>query len=218
MKHALHATLLASAFAFSPLGHGQTGTIQPQTDHPNRPPATSEQGGTSDAQSGTRSSSPSSQSGQTAQSDQEFVKTAASSGLAEVESGKLAKKRASSDEVREMADKMVEDHSRANDRLTAIASRQNITLPKEPDAAERSEIERLQKLSGQAFDRALLAHERKAHREAIALYSRQAESGSNPELKRFASEQLPKLREHLEKVESLQRNMGGGEEKKEGRK
>lgn len=217
MKHALHATLLASAFALSPLGHAQTGTIQPQTDHPNRPPATSGQGGAQDEQSGTRPS-PSAQSAQMAQSDQEFVKKAAAAGLAEVETGKLAKKRASSDEVREMAEQMIDDHSRANDRLTAIASRQNISLPKEPGDEERREMERLQKLSGQAFDRALLAHERKAHRETIALYSKQAESGSNPELKQFAAEQLPKLREHLEKVESLQRKLGGGEDKKEQKK
>lgn len=213
MKHALPAALLAAAaFALSPLGHAQTGTIEPQTDHPTRPPASGGPAGTPDAQSGTRAASPSSQS---AQSDQEFARKAAAAGLAEVETGKLAKKRASSDEVREMAEQMVEDHSRANDRLTAIASAQNISLPKEPEAAERREIARLQTLSGQAFDRALLAHERTGHREAVALYSRQAESGSNPELKRFASEQLPKLRAHLEKVESLQRKAGGSEGQKD---
>lgn len=198
MKHALQATLVASAIVA--LGaSAQTGTITPQTEHPNRPPA----GQSSASEQGARGSS------QAGQSDQAFAVQAAIAGLAEVETAKLAKKRASSDAIREMAEKMVDDHSRANDRLTSIASKQNITLPKNLEAAQQRDVDRLQKLSGQAFDRALLAHERQAHREAIALYSKQAESGSNAELKKFAADQLPKLREHLEQVEKLQRQSGG---------
>jgi putative membrane protein len=204
MKHALQATLVASALAVA-LGAGaQTGTITPQTEHPNRPPA----GQSNASEQGARGASQA-----TGQSDRAFAVQAAIAGLAEVETAKLAKKRASSDAIREMAEKMVDDHSRANDRLTSIAANQNITLPKAMEAAQQRDVDRLQKLSGQAFDRALLAHERQAHREAIALYSKQAESGSNAELKKFAADQLPKLREHLEQVEKLQRQSGGSGDK-----
>lgn len=206
MKHALHATLLASALAVALGASAQTGTIRPQTEHPNRPPL----GQSNASEQGARGAA------QTGQSDQAFAVQAAVTGLAQVETAKLAKKRASSDAIREMAEKMVDDHSRANDRLTSIASKHNITLPKDLEAAQQRDVDRLQTLSGQAFDRALLAHERQAHREAIALYSKQAESGSNTELKQFAADQLPKLREHLEHVEKLQRQSGASDGKSPG--
>lgn len=182
MRHTLHASLLFAAMAVAQGSFAQSAAI------------TVAPGST----------------GQTEASaaDLQFATKAASSGLAEVEAGKLAMKRASSDGVRQFAEIMLEDHSRANEKLTAIASQKNLSIPKAPNDSERRKLARLQKLSGEAFDQALLAQERQGHQEAIALFSKQAESGSDPDLRKFASDTLPKLQQHLQHVEVLQKAKG----------
>src|SRR6185369_14746712 len=52
--------------------------------------------------------------------DAAFAMAAAEGGLAEVELGRLAKEHASSADVKKFADKMVEDHGKANDELAGI--------------------------------------------------------------------------------------------------
>src|SRR4051795_6002893 len=61
--------------------------------------------------------------------DQSFVKEAAAGGMAEVELGRLAEERASSPGVKQFGQRMVDDHTKANEELKAIAQRKNIALP-----------------------------------------------------------------------------------------
>ncbi|AAZ96697.1 conserved hypothetical protein [Thiobacillus denitrificans ATCC 25259] len=177
MRHPLQASLLLAALAVAQPSFAQSAAITVEPG-PTRPAAPSK-------------------------ADVQFAVDAAAAGLAEVEVGKIAMKRAASDGVRQFAEVILEDHSRANEKLTAIASQKNISIPKAPNDAARRRLDELQSLAGEAFDRALLSHARDDHQAAIALYSREAESGSDPELRTFASETLPKLQQHLQHVEVL---------------
>src|SRR5512140_2380360 len=89
-------------------------------------------------------------------SDQVFVKKAAVGGMAEVELGTLAKDKASSDQVKQFANRMVTDHGKANDELKTLAQNKNITLPTDLDAKHKAVRDRLSKLSGEQFDRAYM--------------------------------------------------------------
>src|SRR5262245_37809352 len=91
-----------------------------------------------------------------AKPDQRFVTTVARDGIAEVELGKLAADKASSPEVKQFAQRMVDDHSKANDELKSLAQTKGITLPSAIASKEKSLENRLSKLSGPAFDRAYL--------------------------------------------------------------
>ncbi|MCE3259800.1 MAG: outer membrane protein-like protein, partial [Bacteroidetes bacterium] len=61
--------------------------------------------------------------------DMEFVIDAADGGMLEVKLGELAKTKATSAEVKEHAQHMIDDHSKANEELKALAAQKNITLP-----------------------------------------------------------------------------------------
>ena len=141
--------------------------------------------------------------GTQAMSDKHFIQEAADGGLAEVELGQLAADKASSPEVKQFGERMVKDHSKANDELKEIAAKKGVTLPSSPSKKNEATKERLSKLSGDAFDRAYMSDMVKDHKKDIAEFQRESTSGHDPDVKQFASETLPTLKEHLKQAESV---------------
>jgi len=135
--------------------------------------------------------------------DTHFVKEAADGGLAEVELGKLAADKASSDAVKQFGQKMVDDHSKANDQLKQLASQKQIDLPQEPSAKHKAMMARLQKLSGADFDKAYVSEMLKDHQHDVSAFQQESSSAADPDIKNFASQTLPTLQEHLKQVQSL---------------
>ncbi len=142
-------------------------------------------------------------------SDGTFVKQAAEGGLAEVELGKLATQKASSDDVKKFGQRMVDDHSKANDQLKDVASKKNITLPADLNAKDKAAKSRLEKLSGAAFDRAYMADMVRDHTKDVAEFRREAKSGSDADVKAFASSTLPTLESHLTEAKSVDSTVKG---------
>lgn len=128
--------------------------------------------------------------------DKDFAMKAAMGGMAEVQLGQLATQKASSEDVKQFGQRMVDDHSKANEELKTWASGKGVTLPSEPDSKQKAMMDRLSKLSGAEFDREYMKAMVKDHKEDISLFERQAKSGREMELKSFAEKTLPTLREH----------------------
>jgi putative membrane protein len=141
-------------------------------------------------------------------SDHAFVKKAGAGGLAEVELGKLAAERASSDEVKRFGRRMVDDHSKANDELNGIARDRNVALPTGLDSKDKALKARLSKLSGDAFDRAYMRAMVDDHRKDVSEFRTEATSGKDPEIKAWASKTLPTLEDHLKVAENTNRVVG----------
>jgi putative membrane protein len=140
--------------------------------------------------------------------DRKFAMTAAMDGMAEVELGRLATERGASDAVKQFGQRMVDDHSKANDELKQWAATAGVTLPTALDAKHRAVVSKMSGLSGAAFDRAYAKEMVKDHTKAVQLFQRESERGADAGLKSFAAATLPTLREHLQMARSL--NTGGG--------
>ena len=84
--------------------------------------------------------------------DKKFVMAAAQGGMAEVKLGELATKNGASESVKKFGQKMVDDHSKANEELKQVVSKEGITLPTDIDAKSKATMNRLAKLHGAAFD------------------------------------------------------------------
>jgi len=126
----------------------------------------------------------------------EFVAHAARSGIGEVELGKLASARAASEEVKQFARRMVDDHSKANDELKALASSKNLPVPSDTDADHKTVMEKLRKVSGAEFDRAFMDAMVSGHDHAVANFRAFSERGDDPDLKKWAAKTLPTLQAH----------------------
>jgi len=129
--------------------------------------------------------------------DNTFAMKAAQGGMAEVQLGQLAKDHAKSQAVKDFGDRMVTDHTKANDELKSIASKKGITLPTSIDAKDQATYDRLSKLNGAEFDRAYMADMVKDHQTDVAEFRRESQNGNDADLKEFAGKTLPTLQEHL---------------------
>jgi putative membrane protein len=134
--------------------------------------------------------------------DHTFATKAAQGGLAEVQLGNLAKDKASNPDVKSFGERMVADHTKANDELKEIASKKGITLPTSMDAKSQATYDRLSKLSGAEFDRAYMRDMVADHKTDVNEFKQESERGTDPDLKAFAAKTLPTLQEHLQMAES----------------
>jgi putative membrane protein len=141
-------------------------------------------------------------------SDQHFVMEAAKGGLAEVELGKLASDKASSDQVKQFAKRMVDDHSKANDELKSLAEKKNITLPTSVDPKDKTFEDKLSKMSGEQFDRAYMQHMLTDHRKDVNAFRTESQSGKDPDVKAWAAKTLPTLEEHLKQAQDTNKAVG----------
>jgi putative membrane protein len=136
--------------------------------------------------------------------DTAFAIRAAQGGAAEVQMGKLAAAKASSPDVKTFGQQMVDDHTKANDDLKSVAEKKRMTLPTDMNAHQQNSYSKLQKLSGDAFDRAYVKHMVKDHEEDVKEFQKEANNGEDEDIKGFASRTLPVLQGHLEKIKSIQ--------------
>jgi putative membrane protein len=139
--------------------------------------------------------------------DRTFVMNAAIGGMAEVEMGKLAAEKATDPRVKQFGQKMVDDHSKANDDLKTVATQQKIDVPVSLDSKHQATIDRLSKLSGTAFDRAYVKEMVKDHDEDVKEFHKQSQNGQDSAVRDFASKTLPTLQEHQRMI--LDINKGG---------
>ena len=141
--------------------------------------------------------------------DAHFAKEAAQGGMAEVKLGQLAEEKGSNDTVKSFGKRMVEDHSKAGDKLKEVASRESITLPTDISAKDQATYDRLAKLNGAAFDRAYARDMVKDHETDVAAFQKEANAGKDDSLKSFASETLPTLQDHLKQAKDMMKTVGG---------
>ena len=136
--------------------------------------------------------------------DAEFAVEAADAGLLEVQLGTMALTKASSPEVKQFAQKMVDDHTSANNELKALAQQKNITLPTTMGNEHQRKYDNFNDKTGEDFDKEYIDQMVKDHKEAIDEFEDQAEEGNDPELKSWASSKLTALRHHLTEAERIQ--------------
>jgi putative membrane protein len=134
--------------------------------------------------------------GNLSSNDRQFVEKAAGINMLEIKLGRLAAERGSSDRVRTLGQKMVDDHQKTGEQLMKIAERENLTLPQTLSPEMQAEYDRMQSMRGAEFDKAYLDGVANDHSKAISLYQKEIDSGMDPALKSFATQTLPSLKHH----------------------
>lgn len=135
---------------------------------------------------------PTGESSSLSANDKTFMKKAAKGGMMEVAMGKLAEQNAQSDDVKSFGKRMVTDHSKANDELKAIASKKGIQLPSKEHTGKWT--------SDKTYIDAMV----KDHEKDLAEFKEEANSGSDPDVKKFADDTAKVIQEHLDLLKEIQ--------------
>ncbi len=140
--------------------------------------------------------------------DSTFIKEALEGGMAEVQLGQVGAQKAQHEQVKQLAQTIEADHTKANQELQSLALKVGVTVPAELDRKHRKPIDDLQAKSAADFDKAYAEHIIKHHKKDIKEFEKAARDAENPDVKAFASRTLPTLREHLRLAQDAGRAVG----------
>lgn len=128
-----------------------------------------------------------------------FVMTAAMSDRYEIESSRIALKKATSPEVKRFAQQMIDAHTKTTAMLKAAASSDGvaITPPGQFDAKFQTKIDALNSADAAGFDNVYVMQQRQAHTETLAMMQGYASGGDKPAIRKFAADTAPKVQMHL---------------------
>lgn len=135
-------------------------------------------------------------------SPEDFVEEASAKGIAEIEVGKLALEKATSQEVKDFAQSMVDDHTAANQKLGTLATQKELQVSDDAELINQAKALVLKLRGERSFDKAYMNNQVMAHQQTIELFQRASQSEDN-EIAAFAKETLPKLEHHLKMAEEI---------------
>lgn len=135
--------------------------------------------------------------------DKDFVKNVAESSATEVQLGKLAQDKASSDAVKELGKRMVEAHTQTSQQMKQAAAALKMEMPADPPRKVKKAEDKLAKLSGPDFDRAYAKMAADEQKQAVKQFEREAKSGKVPGVKDYAAKNLSAEQERQKQAEEL---------------
>jgi putative membrane protein len=139
--------------------------------------------------------------------DQRFVMEVRPMNLAEIKMSQIAVDYASKPEIKEFAERMIQDHSKTNRDLMQIVRDSNVSPPDEPTPDQQKIVDRLWSLEGDEFDQEFVRAQVQDHERVVQLFEREAEQGQDEDLKQFAEDCLPIMQQHLQQVKTLAQSM-----------
>ena len=141
-------------------------------------------------------------------SDVTFVKKAIMGNNAEIDTAKMALQKSQNQAVKDYAQKMIDDHTKMLDTLHTLAQTDNIKFEDKPTPMGQKLAAKLQTLDGPAFDKAYINGMVKDHKGDVKDFSTEINHGKKQDVKDAASQSLPIIKDHLQMVEGLQKQVG----------
>jgi putative membrane protein len=124
--------------------------------------------------------------------DKTFMMNAAKGGMMEVEKGKMAAQNAQNADVKKFGNRMVTDHSKANNELMALAKEEGVSLPSSKSAGKWKS------------DKDYMDDMVKDHEKDLAEFQKEAQNGTDPDVKAFAAKGAKMVSSHLKMAQDTQ--------------
>jgi putative membrane protein len=135
--------------------------------------------------------------------DQKFVEAAANNDLYEIALGNFVKERAQSDEIKQFATMMVEQHTQSSRQLQQAAQAAGIEVPSQMDEVHQAKLKKMQEKTGRMLERGYAIDQTAGHVMAVLKFHDATQMAQKPELKQFATATLPKLQQHFQHAARL---------------
>ncbi len=144
-----------------------------------------------------------------ANADSKFMMTLATGGMNEIGLSQTAVSKSTNDDVKQYAQKMIDDHTAAGDELKTLADSKNVTLPASMDSKHTALNQKLSTKTGSSFDMDYIKAMVSDHEKTVALLQKEVNSGKDADAKALATKLLPTVQGHLEMARSMMTSMSG---------
>ncbi len=135
--------------------------------------------------------------------DKAFLKKALEGNMAEVQMGQLALQKSSDDQVKQFAQRMVDDHGKMLEQLKPVAQQMGVKVPEGPSKGQMKSMDKMKGLSGDAFDQAYIKSMVKDHKNDDSEFKQEAQSTQNPQLKQMVMQSDQIIQSHLQQIEQI---------------
>ena len=143
------------------------------------------------------------QTGQPSPVDRMFVTKAMQGSMAEVQLGQLTLQKSNNEQVKQFAQRMIDDHTKLNDQMKPVAQQLGVTVPNQVSKNDRKTMAKLQALSGPAYDQAYINDMVKDHKQDLNDFQMEASSGQDQTVKDAATQGSKVIAQHLQMAQQL---------------
>jgi putative membrane protein len=135
--------------------------------------------------------------------DRRYIQNVMADNTLEVTLGELAERRAQSPAVRQFAERMLADHKRLEDEWVAMTARNGQPMKPGMGKNHRVKVTQLERLSGNAFDRAYISHVVHDHRGHIDYFEREGRAAHSAQVREMVERALPVWRSHFNQAKQI---------------
>ena len=133
---------------------------------------------------------------------------AAQGDMAEVSTSQMALKKAEDPGVKQVAQRLITDHSQSLQEGTGLATLLGLTAPKDAGVTNMAITKQLMSAKGKDFDKQYMAGQVETHENVVALYRMELSQGQNPQVKAFAAKYLPGIESHTAQIYQVAQSVG----------
>ena len=123
--------------------------------------------------------------------------------MAEVQLGQLTLQKSNNDQVKQFAQRMIDDHTKLNEQMKPVAQQLGVTPPDQISKNDRKTMAKLQALSGSAYDQAYIKDMVKDHKQDLSQFQTEASSGQDQTVKDAANQGSKVIAQHLQMAQQL---------------
>lgn len=203
------APLLAQGMPGQPGTPGNNGTTNPSGQPPNTMPGQNPTGTMPGNPSTMPDNSMGGMAGNVSMEDKQFMRTAMEGDMAEIQFSQLAQQKSSNDQVKQFAQRMVDDHTKLDAQLKPMATQAGVEAPAGLSAKHKAELTKLQALSGDKFDEEYVKAMVNDHREADQAFQSEGTNAKSQDLKSAVTQAQPIIADHLRMAQDLEKSTKG---------
>lgn len=134
-----------------------------------------------------------------------FVNETAMGNMYEIDASRIALERSKSSDVKEFAQKMIDEHTESEDDLRDALMQTDaaVAIPASLGVDHVAMIDALKNASDREFDRRYIDQQVEAHTHTVDAMQDYARSGDNSALRNFADKTASVVRMHLEQIKTI---------------
>lgn len=145
------------------------------------------------------------------QPDQDFLVKASEGNISEIKLGQLAMHKANNPQIKQFAQRMIDDHTKAQQQLVKDTEASNIIDPDHMTKDAAGLYDKLNQEAGADFDKDYMSAMVNDHQDDVNTFQDEIKNGKNEQLKAYAQNTLPVLQQHLQSAKQINQQVAKNE-------